>query len=196
MSTTKKKQRKIDWDAIKTEYVTSDISQRKLAEKYKLDLKSIERHCKEEQWVNARKECKAKVMAKTTAKFINKESTKRANKLESLLESSYKLADEIQKTLDDPDQFNRYMVQYGHGKDFDTEERIYGKKDIRAMRELTQTIRNLEGIIRSINNQPTEAEAQRLRIEKERWEKEKADASTAHEVKITFDTDELEGWTE
>ena len=159
MNTTKKKQRKIDWDAIKTEYVTSDISLKGLEKKYRLSHGDTTKHSSSE-------------------------------------DAAFNIRDTIISAAKDPVQFNRYLVQYGSGKDFDTEERVYDKLDTKAIKEMTQALKNIEDLIRSIGNNPTEAEAQRLRIEKERWEKEKADASTAHEVKITFDTDELEGWTE
>ena len=44
-------QRKIDWDAIKTEYVTTDISQRALIEKYKVNNVDLAKHSKNEKWV-------------------------------------------------------------------------------------------------------------------------------------------------
>lgn len=197
-------QRRIDWDEIKTEYVTTDISQPKLIKKYKLSKGDVNRHSVQDGWVEARKVYREKMMAKTVEKFANKEATRRANLLKSLLNSSCKLADKIEKLTDDPDQFNKYIVQYGSDKGkFDTEERIYTKADTRAMKDLAQTIRNLEGTIRSIGNLPTPAEQQRLdlerqkfELEKEKWEREKAESGSAHEVRVVFDTDDLEGWTE
>lgn len=165
-------QRRIDWDAIKTEYVTTDISQRGLIKKYKLVPQDLAKHSKNEGWVKLRKEYREKTTAKTIAKISCKESSKRAKELESLLASTSKLISKIEKTMDDPDQFNRYVVQYGHDKEFDTEERVYMKADTRAMKDLAQTIKSLEGSIRSLNNINTLAEEQRLRIERERWELE------------------------
>lgn len=165
-------QRRIDWDKIKTEYVTTDISQRGLIKKYKLNNVDLAKHSKNEGWVKLRKEYKAKTTAKTIAKISCKESTKRAKELDSLLTSTSRLIKRIEKTMEDPDQFNRYLIQYGEGKDFDTEERVYKKADTRAMKDLAQTIKSLEGSIRSLNNINTLAEEQRLRIERERWELE------------------------
>lgn len=196
--------RKIDWEKIKTEYVTTDISQRGLIKKYKVNNVDLAKHSKEEGWVQARKDYKARATAKTIAKMCDKESTKQANQLSGLLDASYNLRDRIMKATADPDQFNRYLVTKGRkGGEFETVEVIKDKVDTKAIRELTQSMRALEDLIRSLNNIPTPAEQQRLDIErqkfeleKEKWEKEKAEASSAHEVRVVFDTDDLEGWTE
>ena len=129
-------------------------------------------------------------------KAVTKSCDKRANELSKVLDSAFKIKDTINNAVSDPDQFNRYIVQYGTGKgEFDSEERLYQKVDTRAIREMTQALRAVEDLIRSLNGMPTAAEEQRLRIEREKWEKEKAEASQAHEVRVVFDTD-LEGWNE
>lgn len=173
MDTTKKKQRKIDWDAIKTEYVTTDISQRALIEKYKVNNVDLAKHSKNEKWVEERKKYKAKATSKAIAKSCNK----RANELAGILDAAFNIRDTIVGATKDPVQFNRYLVQYGSGKDYDTEERIYDKVDTKAIREMTLALKAVEDLIRSIGNIPTEAEMQRLRIEKEKWEREKAEAN-------------------
>ena len=194
------KYKKKDWDAIKTEYVTTDISLRKLSEKYKLYYGDIAKRCKEEKWVDQRKKVKSRAVSKAVSKACNK----KANELYKVLDSTYAIRDRIFQAMDDPYQFNRYIVQHSTGKgEYDTEERVYDKLDTKAIKEMTQALRAVESLIRSLNDMPTEAEIQRLRIErekfeleKEKWEKEKAEASSANEVRITFDTDDIEGWNE
>lgn len=192
--------RKIDWDAIKTEYVTGDMGQNALIKKYKIDQKLVAKHSKQDGWVKARKEYREKVQAKAQEKSANK----RANELAGLLDSSYRMRDIIQNAVNDPVQFNRYLVTKGRkGGEFETVEEVYDKVDTKAIREMTQALKAVEGLIRSLNNIPTEAEMQRLQLERERfemekekWEREKAEQSSAHEVRVVFDTDDLEGWTE
>ena len=186
-------QRKIDWDAIKTEYVTTDISLRGLQTKYKISRGSIDKHSKNDGWVKARKDYKSKAVAKAVSKSCNK----RAAELSELFDIALNVKDTLKKASKDPEQFNRYIVQYSTGNgEYDTEERIYDKVDMRSVKDLMQSMKVLEDIMRSVGNIKTDAEEQRLRIEKEKWEREKAEQSAAHEVRITFDTDDLEGWTE
>ena len=193
--------RKFDWEKIKTEYVTTDINLRNLAKKNGVSMNTISKYCKKEGWVKAREDYCARV----SKKAVQKSCDKRANELSKVLDASFKIRDTIYSAVDDPKQFNRYLVQYGQGKgEFDTEERVYEKVDTKAIREMTQALKAVEGLIRSLNNLPTPAEQQRLdlerqkfELEKEKWEREKAEMSSAHEVRVVFDTDDdLEGWTE
>ena len=192
--------RKIDWEKLKSEYVTSDISIKALSQKHKIDKNLIASHCKDEQWVKARKDYKMRVGMKT----ITKSCDKRANELSKVLDSSMLIRDRIFDAMSDPQQFNRYLVTKGRkGGEFETVEEVYDKVDTKAIREMTQALKAVEGLIRSLNNIPTEAEMQRLQLErekfemeKEKWEREKAEQSQAHEVRVVFDTDDLEGWTE
>lgn len=170
-------QRRIDWDKIKTEYVTTDISQPKLIKKYKLSKGEVNRHSVQDGWVKARKVYREKLVEKTVEKTANK----KANELSGVLSSAYKIRDTIEKAVDDPLQFNRYLVTKGSkGGEFETTEEVMEKVDTKAIREMTQALKAIEGLIRSLNNIPTPAEQQRLDIErqkfeleKEKWEREK-----------------------
>lgn len=192
--------RKIDWDAIKTEYVTTKITLRDIEKKYKIDHRSVQLHSSRDGWVKARKD----YIRRLSTKAITKSCDKRANELSKVLDSSYRMRDIIQNAVSDPVQFNRYLVTKGRkGGEFETVEEVYDKVDTKAIREMTQALKAVEGLIRSLNNIPTEAEMQRLQLErekfemeKEKWEREKAEQSQAHEVRVVFDTDDLEGWTE
>lgn len=198
------KQPKYDWVKIKNEYVTSDCSLKDLEKKYNCPHITMGKHCKNEGWVKAREDYRKSVSMKVARKTANKEATKQANELTGLLDSSYMLRDRIRDAIADPQQFNRYLVTKGRkGGEFETVEVVKDKVDTKAIRELTQSMKALEGLIRSLNNIPTEAEMQRLQLErekfemeKEKWEREKAEKSQAHEVRVVFDTDDLEGWTE
>lgn len=197
-------QRKIDWEAIKTEYVTTKTSLRELEKKHKIPYKEIRTHSAREGWVKARKDYTSRLTAKITSKICDKEANKRVNELSGLLDASFNLRDRIIKATEDPEQFNRYLVTRGRkGGEFETVEEVHEKVDTKAIREMTQALKTIEGLIRSLNNIPTEAEMQRLQLERERfemerekWEREKAEQSAAHEVRIVFDTDDMEGWTE
>lgn len=162
--------RKIDWDAIKTEYVTGNISIKKLQKKYKVSLGTLTKHSTSEEWVKAREKYRARAVTKAVTKSVNK----RADELASVLDSAYKIKDTINNAVSDPLQFNRYLVTEGSkGGEFHTEEVIKDKIDTKAIREMTQALKAVESLIRSLNNIPTEAEVQRLKIEREKFELEK-----------------------
>lgn len=65
-----------DWNAIKTEYITTATSYRKLAQKYNIHYKVISEHGKAEGWVLLRSQHKDKTLTKTLDKISDKQSDK------------------------------------------------------------------------------------------------------------------------
>lgn len=60
----------IDWVKIKTEYVTTGISQRELANKYNLSLSGISKKAKAEDWVKKRESYQNRRATKVERKVI------------------------------------------------------------------------------------------------------------------------------
>lgn len=85
----------IDWTSIKNEYISSEISMRKLAAKHKVDLKSIATHSKQEGWVAQRKEYQNRVQAKTLQNIEEAASNFQAE----VSESARKLLDKVNEVL-------------------------------------------------------------------------------------------------
>ena len=67
-----------DWQAIKTEYITTDTSYRKLAQKYGIHYKVISERGKAEKWVELRSQHRDKTLTKTLGKISNKQADKMA----------------------------------------------------------------------------------------------------------------------
>ena len=67
-----------DWQAIKTEYITTDTSYRKLAQKYGIHYKVISERGKDEKWVELRSQHRDKTLTKTLGKISDKQSDKMA----------------------------------------------------------------------------------------------------------------------
>ena len=65
-----------DWQAIKTEYITTDTSYRKLAQKYGVSATQICNVGRDEKWVEQREQ----FLSKTTAKTLEKISQQEANR--------------------------------------------------------------------------------------------------------------------
>ena len=65
-----------DWAKIEAEYITTDTSYRRLAEKYRVDQATIARKAKKEDWVSKRQhhinKTQAKVLAADTQKKVNR----------------------------------------------------------------------------------------------------------------------------
>ena len=194
-----------DWTKLKTEYVTSDISLRKLAEKYGIRRATVEQHSKDEGWVAARKKHVASVGAKASAKI----ATKQANALAKELAIADKISNVLQKALDDAEQFNRYVVetrtQSGDAMIQETEERVFQKVDMRALKDAASALKMVEEMKRSMANimKPEQInrekrEARKLELEEERLniQKDQLDLSKPDkDIRVIIEGYE-EGWDE
>ena len=85
-----------DWQAIKTEYITTDTSYRKLAQKHGINVTTIAKTAGAENWVEERKQYATKTQAKTLEK-ISQQEANRAVKIHSVAD---KLLLKIEALLD------------------------------------------------------------------------------------------------
>lgn len=170
-----------NWKKIKTEYITTDIGLRKLAEKNGVSLSAVGTRSKNEGWPALRKQYKDKTLTKT----LEKSSTVEANRLARLMDTTTKAIDVAVKAFEDESQFNRYLVDRKEAYaspliDEDgetaiserswTEEKIFSKVDTKALKDLTSVLKDLTSLMRDFYNIPTPAQAEAQRIAAERLE--------------------------
>lgn len=165
---------KADWVAIKTEYITTNISYRKMVEKYDVSFAVLKDRAKKENWVEARKKHRHSVITKATRKV----ETKQVNVLAKELMLADKITAVLNKALSDSVQFNRHLVQRKESVGFDknewVEEMQFTKIDMKALKEAAETLKIVEDMKRRMNNMLTEPERQKLEIEREKLAMEKA----------------------
>lgn len=89
----------IDWEAIKTEYITTTLSYRQLGEKYGLSHQMIAVRGKSGGWVELRRQYKDKVTAKTVEKLASKKAGQRAR----VADLADKLMDKLEQAIDELD---------------------------------------------------------------------------------------------
>ena len=85
-----------DWQAIKTEYITTDTSYRKLAQKYGVNHAVIGQRAKAEKWVELRRQH----IDKTQTKTLNAISNKQADRATKLIAVSDLLLDKVKSLLE------------------------------------------------------------------------------------------------
>lgn len=118
-----------DWQAIKTEYITTDTSYRKLAQKYGVNYQAICHRSKEEGWIAQREQYRNSTITKTLEK-ISQQEANRAAKFHSVAD---KLLNKIDALADRPGMMPkdvRYLVAamkdlkeiHGIKSDLDTQE--------------------------------------------------------------------------
>lgn len=85
-----------DWQSIKTEYITTDTSYRKLAQKYGVSYVQIGNVGREENWVELRKQH----LDKTLTKSMNAISKKQADRAANLIAVSDLLLGKVKNLLE------------------------------------------------------------------------------------------------
>lgn len=171
-----------DWDAIKLDYISNPKSSiNQISEKYGIRRATVAQKSRENGWANEKKEYLQKVSTKASTKA----STKQADRLARLIDATDKIAEVLEGALKDPEQFYRQFVPETVSEDGTMistyVDKTSKKLDTRAIKDVMQSVKMLEDINRSLHNiQKAETlnrerrEDERLQIEKERWEAEKA----------------------
>ena len=88
-----------DWQKIKTEYITTDTSYRKLAQKHGVGYSVIGERARLEGWVEQREQFRNK----TITKAINKMSRKKADKMARIDDLTDKLLDKLEQAISELD---------------------------------------------------------------------------------------------
>lgn len=89
----------VDWQKIKTEYITTDISYRKLAEKYGQRYATLQAKGQEEGWKLLRDQFRVKTVSKT----IEKTSEKKAEQAAKVVDLADKLLVKLEQAIDELD---------------------------------------------------------------------------------------------
>lgn len=85
-----------DWSAIKTEYITTQTSYRKLADKYGVHKDTIARRAKDESWADSRRHHTDKVQTK----LLEADTKKKVTRAERLKGVADKLLDAVDGFID------------------------------------------------------------------------------------------------
>ena len=92
----------MDWHAIRTEDVTTDIGYRGLAKKYGVSVGAISKRSKDEQWAEHRE----RFHNETVTKAVNKIATQEANRVARLHKVTDTLMDRIERMVNSEDELS------------------------------------------------------------------------------------------
>lgn len=152
-----------DWQKIKTEYITTDTSYRKLAEKYGVNYSVIGARARAEEWVEQRTQFQNITHTKTIEKISDNQSDK-LSRIDSLAD---KLLDKLEQAVTELDKaiiVHKTKEETATGeKTTERKEAVDGGTVDRAgLRQLTAALKDLKEV-KMIRTQLDEEE-QRARI--------------------------------
>lgn len=169
----KKKKSFPDWDAIRKDYITGGESPKECARRHGVNYRTLGNHLYAEKWNDQR----AAYRGAVTDKAIDVAATCSAYRVASQLTGLSCVVDalerETRKALEDGEQLHRYLVQTTSRHKDGTTETAYkditsDKVDTRALRDLTDSVKTLEALKRSLHGLETAQERHRKQIETER----------------------------
>lgn len=155
-----------DWNKIKTEYITTDTSYRKLALKHGVHYNAIANRAKQEDWIQMRNQFCDRTVTKTVDAISNRQVDRTAR----LMDVSDLLLAKVKR-----------LLEAGQELSIDTQ----GMKHISGV---LKDIKEIQGIKSS-----KDLEEQDARIAKLRKDAEKEEGSGT-EVTITFGSGDAERW--
>jgi hypothetical protein len=196
----------VDWNAIKTEYITDESSSyRKLAKKYGVGLATITNRSKQEDWIGLRKQFKNSVITKNIEKISEKQANRMAriqditdrlltkieravDELDILLYKNVEKVKEIEyNNLDRPDKPTKEIIH--EEETFKEVRSIIDKKGLKEIASALRDIKEIQMLKTELDRQEQEARIKKL-------QKEAADDdNTVKEIKVVFDAGE-EAWNE
>ena len=138
-----------DWQAIKTEYITTDTSYRKLAQKYGVSTTQICNVGRDEKWVEQREQ----YLNKTTAKTIEEISQQEANRAARIHTVADKLLNKIEAMVDS-------------GRPLDT-------KGIRALTAAVKDLKEIQSVKSALDEQEQRARIANLQKQADKTEDNK-----------------------
>ena len=165
----------IDWTAVRLEYITGNISYRKLADKHGIAHRSLCDAAAREGWHSKRQEWRERTAIKAAQKASTRVAATEADKLVKMREAADSMSAVLERVLEDADQFRRHLITTGLGDGVTrTECRVEDKFDTRAIRDTTIALRDLTAAIRNLYSLPTVQEQQAMDIAAERLRMDKA----------------------
>lgn len=195
----------VDWTAIKAEYITTQTSYRKLAEKYGVSRGLVEDHGRDEKWGELRRQ----YCGKTLANAVDKNSRKKAEQLARIDRVTDRLIAKIERAVDELDIHlatstrKEKVIEYDNQvrPDKPTREVITEKEEIlqvasiidrAGLRQITAALKDIKEIKMIMS--PLDEEEKKARIAALRRQADKEDGHK-EPVRIIMEDPELEEYS-
>ena len=132
----------IDWNAIKTEYIITDLSYRTLSHKYKVSFSRLSQVAASEKWREERKKYRENVVKRVVQKTAEKTSDEEVNRIQRVMKISDELVQAVERSMNElmqEEQIDTYKLR----------QIIQSLKDIKDIQTVSDTeeIKASSGVI-------------------------------------------------
>ena len=194
-----------DWQKIKTEYITTNISYRALEQKYGINYKVIADKGKKEGWSQLRSQHRDK----TLTKALEADSKKTVDRLSRIQTAADRLLDKIEQAITElniqlaKETHREKIVEYNNADrpDKPTKEIVHETEkvvecasivDRLGLKQIAAALKDIEDV--QMLKSELDQREQEAKIRKLQKEAEQEDTQT--DVVITFKTEEEKKWAE
>lgn len=166
--------KKISWSRIRQAYVQGNVSYKELAKRHNLSESTLNKVAQKEGWYRQRKEWRKKVAAEADTRACARE----ADKLAAITEAADRMGETLKKIMEDEKNLHMHMAVT---RDMDGAEFIEEKEltmyNADTIRTLTRALKDMTDVLRNLYGIRTAGEIEAERIARERLEIEKAKAA-------------------
>lgn len=142
-----------DWIAIKNEYINTNISYRKLAEKYNIPFSTLEKAARKESWAKLKKNQCDKVETKLRQKTAKKIVQAEVNRIENIINLTDKVSEKLDKAI------GQVEIALVNGEKVNT-----GIVDTYKLRQIIQSIKDIKDILTDSNTVTTNEEEKQAKM--------------------------------
>ena len=167
-----------DWNALKVEYVSGGMSYRELAEKHGIPPSTLMKAAAKGKWKEGRK----KYGDSLVAEAVRKTQGEKIKKLQRVQQTADIVASRLLEIAHDEKQFYRHVVQVGLGDGkYETQDVILKAANTKALRDVVAALKDMSQVIRNLYGILTVQELETLEIARARLELDKQKAGTSTE---------------
>lgn len=191
-----------DWQKIKTEYITTDTSYRKLAQKHGINATNIAKRASAEGWVELRKQNASKTLAKTIEKISEQQSSKEADRVARINDLTDRLLDKVEQAITELDRHlckevhKEKIIEYNNPQRADkpTRETTHEEEkvievtsaiDRLGLKQVASALRDIQEI--QMRRTQLDEEEQRARIENLRRNAQKDDSKNGGKITVVLE---------
>ena len=172
----------VDWALLETEYVTGSASYQSLSEEHGVSRTRIGAVARREGWGEKRTDYRRRVRELAAEKRARKD----AQAIAELTETADRVARAFAQIAADEKQFCRYIVQEKNGTQTVSEEKLFEKRDIKSLREMTAALKDLIFVIRDLHDMPNMQDRAAMENARRKLEMEEQRARSVREEEEAF----------
>jgi len=181
-----------DWNSLKTEFVTGEVSLNELARSHGKSNGSVSEHAKKGDWFSERERFRKEVNEKAFARIRDDAVEEKVMLYTKTRESVYCIIDSIRLSLQDPKGLYRHLVQFEEEEcTGDTRRRrkysetpVFETINGRNVADIARAIKDLAYVGRTLDGIMDAAQEAKLQIEREKLELDKSKVGMADDQEL------------